>query len=41
MYIERKVDSNEKKLIELLQQNELNLKEIAEQLQMSMNGLKK
>ena len=37
MYIERKVDSNEKKLIELLQQNELNLKEIAEQLQMSMN----
>mgnify|MGYP004467852733 CR=1 FL=1 len=41
MYIERKVDSNEKKLIELLQQNELNLKEIAEQLQMSMNGLRK
>ena len=41
MYIERKVDSNEKKLIELLQQNELSLKEIAEQLQMSMNGLKK
>ena len=41
MYIERKVDSNEKKLIELLQQNELNLKEIAEQLQMGMNGLKK
>ena len=30
MYIERKVDSNEKKLIELLQQNELNLKEIGE-----------
>lgn len=41
MYIEKKVNDNEKKLIELLQQNELSLNEIAEQLQMSMNGLRK
>lgn len=41
MYIEKKVDDNEKKLIDLLQQNELSLNEIAEQLQMSMNGLRK
>lgn len=40
-YIEKKVDDNEKRLIELLQQNELSLNEIAEQLQMSMNGLRK
>lgn len=41
MYIEKKVNDNEKRLIELLQQNELSLNEIAEQLQMSMNGLRK
>ena len=41
MYIEKKVNDNEKKLIELLQQNELSLNEIAKQLQMSMNGLRK